>query len=233
MDLMNILCQFNLIVSVIIFGVNIAIASALAKLSKKTVILISVGYALVIFILSILSGLFSQQLLELIGENAQIIYLIISVFLIITGIDTISDWREHAQNTRKSIKLSILAPIPCFVLITIQSALSITTSLSHEIIKFYFLVSLMLLLIILVGYFIIKHTKAKHEPYQITLGNYMTYDGIYFLIEALLLPNLSSLGDKQFQQISVVPESIVIMIILTIILLVIGLIVGKKGNILN
>lgn len=233
MDLMNILCQFNLIISVIIFGVNIALASALTKLSKKTVTFISVGYALGIFILSIISGLFSQQLIEIIGENAQIIYLLISVFLIIVGVDTISEWRKHTKNTKKSIKQSILAPIPCFILITVQSALSITTSLNREIIEFYFIVSLMLLLIILVGYFIIKHTKAKHEPYQITLGNYMTYAGIYFLIEALLLPNLLSITDKQFQQISVEPGSIIIMIILTIILLIIGLIVGKKDNILN
>lgn len=59
----------------------------------------------------------------------------------------------------------------------------------------------------------------------------MTYAGIYFLIEALLIPELTNIGSKQYQQITIIPESLTIMCIFTLILLIIGIIIGKKNNI--
>ncbi|PAV07596.1 DUF2162 family putative transporter [Methanosphaera cuniculi] len=231
MNIINILCQFNLIISILIFGVNIALVCALAKLSKKITLTIALLYALGVFIISVLTTTFTQQLLPIIGENNQIILLIVSVFLLVVGVDTIHEWRTHSKNTIKSIKQSIIAPAPCFLLIIIETTLSMNTTLNDEITKFYLACSITLLIIIIVGYFIVKHTKAKHNPYQITLGNYMTYAGIYFLIEALLIPELTNIGSKQYQQITIIPESLTIMCIFTLILLIIGIIIGKKNNI--
>jgi predicted transporter len=72
------------------------------------------------------------------------------------------------------------------------------------------------------------------KPYPIVLGNFMFFLGIYFLLSALVIPNIAAIMNKSMGSISIVSmDSLMGSIIALIILIAIGIVFSRKRNILS
>ncbi|RAP44772.1 MAG: hypothetical protein BZ134_02410 [Methanosphaera sp. SHI1033] len=230
MDIMGILWQFNIILSLIVFGINIGLAIGLAKLSKKVLALVSIGYGTGIFILTTIATVYSQQIINTVNLNSITLYLIMAVYLIIIGIIGIKDWKVHTNDTKTSLVLDIVAPAPCFLIIIVGSILNLVPTINYNTIGIEIIASITLITIITITYFITKKSASKHVPYQVSLGNFMIYTGAYFLIQGLLIPCILSIQGNQFREITIEILQIIIMLILVVVLIIIGIIHYRKND---
>jgi predicted transporter len=72
------------------------------------------------------------------------------------------------------------------------------------------------------------------KPYPIVLGNFMFFLGIYFLLSALVIPNIAAIMNKSLGSISIVSiDSLVGSIIALVLLVAIGIVISRKRNILS
>ena len=226
-----VLFQILIILSVIVFGINIGLATGLAKISKKLLSIICVVYGSTIVILGYIATIHSEVILSMIqGSNTEF-YLLLAAILLMAGILTIREWRLHDKNTNLAIYLSIIAPYPCYILSIIALILYINPSGDLESTKLIILIALSLIIIILFTYFISKHTKLIKKPYQTILGNFMISLGSYYLLLALIMPNMAIMRSKELAAIKIgsVPDTIGV-IILLIIFLTIGIIMNRQDE---
>ena len=96
-------------------------------------------------------------------------------------------------------------------------------------------VALALVLTIIVTYFASNvFVRYVDKPYPIVLGNFMFFLGIYFLLSALVIPNIAAIMNKSMGSISIASmDSLMGSIVALIILIAIGIILSRKRNILS
>lgn len=82
MEILGLLWELGVFASVILFGTKLGIASGLAKLSKKNMALLCLGYGGGIMILSAIASLYTSKMTEIINNYNSIIYLIMAVIMI-------------------------------------------------------------------------------------------------------------------------------------------------------
>ena len=77
--------------------------------------------------------------------------------------------------------------------------------------------------------------KFINKPYPIVLGNFMLLLGAYFLLSAIVIPNIASALTKTTSPITIGSPQDILMVILSFAILIIGgMILTKKGrNILD
>ena len=88
MEILNALWQLGVFAAVILFGTKLGIASGLANLSKRNLALLCIGYGGGIMLLSAIASLYTSQMTEIINSYNSIIYLIMAIIMIFSGIYT-------------------------------------------------------------------------------------------------------------------------------------------------
>ena len=234
MDLLSTLCQLGVFAAVILFGTKLGIASGLANLSKKNLALLCLGYGGGIMILSAIASLYTSQITEIINTYNSIIYLIMAVIMIFSGIYTIKEWKTHEHNTMRTTRMILVAPCPCYFGSILASIIMAAPTVGLGAFSLSQYVAVVMVLVILAGYFasnlIVRFLK---KPYPIVIGNFMLFLGIYFLLSSILIPNIIEVFNQSMKSMTIPSlSSLAITFVLAIAIVIIGIIVSKRNDFL-
>lgn len=235
MDMMSVLWQVGIFASVLVFGIKIGLASGLANLPKKLFVAICIAYGGGVVLISAIASLYAEQLVQAIYSYNTIFYIIMASIMIIAGLFTIREWKIHDKNTSTATSLAIIAPCPCCFGSIIASVLVVAPTIGVSSLNLSWYAAAALVGVMIVTYLasntIIRFIK---KPYPIVLGNFMLLLGAYFLLSAIVIPNIASVLTKDLTPITIAsPQDLLLIILAFAILLVGGVVLTKKRSILN
>ncbi len=232
MDMMSVLWQVGIFASVLVFGIKIGLASGLANLSKKLFALICILYGGGVIGISAIASLFADQLIQAIYSYNSIFYIAMASIMIIAGLFTIREWKIHDKNTSTATSLAIIAPCPCCFGSIIASVLIVAPTIGVTSLDLSWYAAAALVAVMVVTYFASNTiVKVIKKPYPIVLGNFMLLLGAYFLLSAIVIPNIAGVLSKTLSPVSISsPQDILMVIIAFAILLFGGIVLNKRGR---
>ncbi|MBO6123146.1 MAG: DUF2162 domain-containing protein [Methanobrevibacter sp.] len=233
MDAINILWQVGILSAVLIFGIKLGLATGLANMSKKYLALVSIGYGGGVLVLTEISSYFTKQITDLIYTYNFEFFLIMAVIMILAGLFTIREYKVFEKNTTAATCMAVVAPCPCCFGSIIVSIMLVAPTVGLGLMDLSFVVAGALVLTIVLTYFASNYlVKFINKPYPIVLGNFMFFLGIYFLLSALFLPNITAMIANPMDAISISSPYYLIgaLILVLAIMLVGGLIARRNSN---
>ena len=235
MEIFSILMQVGILSAVLVFGIKVGLASGLANISKKYLAGICIGYSAGVLILSKVASYYTSQLTNLIYTYNSGFFIIMAAIMIVAGVLTIREYKVHNKNTSTATCMVVIAPCPCCFGVIIATILLLAPTVSIGVFILSEYVAVALVATILISYFasntIVKFIK---KPYPIILGNFELFLGVYFLLSAIVLPNIATALSKQFSGISIQSfNSLFMFVVLALVLIVIGYFMTKKSSLLD
>lgn len=232
MDMMSVLWQVGIFASVLVFGIKVGLASGLANLPKKLLAIICISYGGGVLVISYIASFFAEQLVQAIYSYNTIFYIIMASIMIVAGLFTIREWKIHDKNTSTATSLAIIAPCPCCFGSIIASVLIVAPTIGVSSLDLSWYAAAALVGVIAVTYFasntIVRFIK---KPYPVVLGNFMLLLGAYFLLSAIVIPNIAGALSKTMSPITIgSPQDILMIILAFAILIVGGIFLTKKGR---
>ena len=230
--MMTVLWQVGIFAAVIVFGVKIGLASGLDNLSKKLFAIICIAYGGGVIGISAIASLFADQLVQAIYSYNTLFYIAMASVMIIAGLFTIREWKIHDKNTSTATSLAIIAPCPCCFGSIIASVLIVAPTIGVSSLDLSWYAALALVGVMIVTY-VASNTIVRviNRPYPIVLGNFMLLLGAYFLLSAIVIPNIAGVLSKTSSPVSISSPQDVLMVILAFaILLVGGMVLKKRGR---
>ena len=234
MDILSALWQLGVFAAVILFGTKLGIASGLANLSKRNLALLCLAYGGGIMLLSAIASLYTSQMTEIINSYNSIIYLIMAIIMIFSGIYTIKEWKKHENNTMRTTRMILVAPCPCYFGSILASIIMAAPTIGLGAFSLSQYVAIAMVLVILIGYFasnlIVKFLK---KPYPIVIGNFMLFLGIYFLLSSILIPNIIQ-AFNQSMRFMTIPSltSLALTFLLAIGIAIMGIMISRRNDFL-
>ena len=234
MDIFSALWQLGVFAAVILFGTKLGIASGLANLSKRNLALLCLAYGGGIMLLSAIASLYTSQMTEIINSYNSIIYLIMAIIMIFSGIYTIKEWKKHENNTMRTTRMILVAPCPCYFGSILASIIMAAPTIGLGAFSLSQYVAIAMVLVILIGYFasnlIVKFLK---KPYPIVIGNFMLFLGIYFLLSSILIPNIIQ-AFNQSMRFMTIPSltSLALTFLLAIGIAIMGIMISRRNDFL-
>jgi len=232
MDMMSVLWQVGIFASVLVFGIKIGLASGLANLSKKLFAIICIAYGGGVVLISAIASLYADQLIQAIYGYNTIFYIIMASIMIIAGLFTIREWKIHDKNTSTATSLAIIAPCPCCFGSIIASVLVVAPTIGVSSLNLSWYAAAALVGVMIVTY-LASNTIIRFisKPYPVVLGNFMLLLGAYFLLSAIVIPNIAGALTKTMSPISLgSPQDILMIILAFAILIVGGMVLTKRGR---
>ncbi|WP_458406387.1 DUF2162 domain-containing protein [Methanobrevibacter sp.] len=235
MDAINILWQLGILSAVLIFGIKLGLATGLANMSRKYLAAVSIGYGGGVLILTEISSYFTKQITDLIYTYNFEFFLIMAIIMILAGIFTIREYKVFEKNTTAATCMAVVAPCPCCFGSIIVSIMLVAPTVGLGLMDLSFVVAGALVLTIVVTYFASNYlVKFINKPYPIVLGNFMLFLGIYFLLSALFLPNITAMIANPMDAISISsPYSLIGALILIIAMIAIGGLIARRTSNFN
>jgi len=235
MDVINVLWQLGILSAVLIFGIKLGLATGLANMSKKYLALVSLGYGGGVLILTEISSFFTEQITDLIYSYNFEFFLIMAIIMILAGIFTIREYKVFEKNTATATCMAIVAPCPCCFGSIIVSIMLVAPSIGLGLLNLSVYVAAALVLTIVLTYFASNYLiKFIDKPYPIVLGNFMLFLGIYFLLSALFLPNITSMMQNPMDAIKIAsPEYLIAVLVLMIMIMFLGGFYFKNNSYLD
>ncbi len=229
---MSVLWQFGILAAILVFGIKVGLASGLANLSKKLLAIICVGYGGGVLIISAVASLYAEQLTQAIYSYNSVFYIIMALIMIIAGLITIREWKVHDHNTSTATSLAVIAPCPCCFGSIVASILIVAPTIGVGAFYLSWFAAAALVAIIIITYFASNIiVKLTSKPYPIILGNFMLLLGAYFLLSAIVIPNIAGSLSKDFKDLTMnSPESIIAVIVMVVVLVIIGVFLSKKSK---
>ena len=232
---MSVLWQVGIFASVLVFGVKIGLASGLANLPKKLFAAICILYGGGVVLISAIASLYADQLVQAIYSYNTFFYIIMASIMIIAGLFTIREWKIHDKNTSTATSLAIIAPCPCCFGSIIASVLIVAPTIGVTSLNLSGYAAIALVSVMVVTYLasniIIRYIN---KPYPVVLGNFMLLLGAYFLLSAIVIPNIAGVLSKTLTPVSIgSPQDILLIIVTFAILVVAGIVLNKRSNILQ
>lgn len=235
MDAINILWQLGILSAVLIFGIKLGLATGLANMSRKYLAVVTIAYGGGVLVLTQISSYFTAQITDLIYTYNFEFFLIMAVIMILAGIFTIREYKVYEKNTTAATCMAVVAPCPCCFGSIIVSIMLVAPTVGLGLMDLSFVVAGALMLTIVLTYFASNYLiRFIHKPYPIVLGNFMFFLGIYFLLSALFLPNITAMIANPMESISIAsPYSLVGALILIIAIIVIGGLISRRNSNFN
>jgi predicted transporter len=230
MDAISILWQVGILSAVLIFGIKLGLATGLANMSKRYLAMVSIGYGAGVLILTEIASFYTTQITDLIYTYNFEFFLIMAVIMILAGIFTIREYKVFERNTTAATCMAIVAPCPCCFGSILVSILLVAPTVGLGLMNLSVIVALALVLTIVVTYFASNYlVRFINKPYPIILGNFMFFLGIYFLLSALFLPNITAMIQSPMDAITIAStDSVSIAIIVILVMMAVGGIISKK-----
>lgn len=232
MDAINILWQVGILSAVLIFGIKLGLATGLANMSKKYLALVSIGYGGGVLILTEISSFYTTQITDLIYTYNFEFFLIMAVIMILAGIFTIREYKVFERNTTAATCMAVVAPCPCCFGSIIVSIMLVAPTVGLGFFDLSIYVAGALVLTIVLTYFASNYLiKFINKPYPIVLGNFMFFLGIYFLLSALFLPNITAMISNPMDAINIASvDTVSIVIIAMLIIMALGGLIAKRTS---
>lgn len=230
--MMSVLWQVGIFASVLVFGIKVGLASGLANLPKKLLAIICILYGGGVLVISYIASFFADQLVQAIYSYNTIFYIIMASIMIIAGLFTIREWKIHDKNTSTATSLAIIAPCPCCFGSIIASVLVVAPTIGVSSLDLSWYAAAALVIVIAVTYFA-SNTIVSYisKPYPVVLGNFMLLLGAYFLLSAIVIPNIAGALTKTMTPITIGSPQDILMIILAFAILVVGgVVLTKRGR---
>ena len=212
--------------------VFLGLASGLANLSKKLFAIICIAYGGGVVLISAIASLYADQLIQAIYGYNTIFYIIMASIMIIAGLFTIREWKIHDKNTSTATSLAIIAPCPCCFGSIIASVLIVAPTIGVSSLNLSWYAAAALVAVMVVTY-LASNTIIRfiRKPYPIVLGNFMLLLGAYFLLSAIVIPNIAGALTKTISPITIgSPQDILMIILVFAILIVGGMVLTKRGR---
>ena len=232
MDMMSVLWQVGIFASVVVFGIKIGLASGLADLSKKLFAIICIAYGGGVVLISAIASMFADQLIQAIYGYNTIFYIIMASIMIIAGLFTIREWKVHDRNTSTATSIAIIAPCPCCFGSIIASVLVVAPTIGVSSLNLSWYAAAALVAVMVVTY-LASNTIIKfiRKPYPVVLGNFMLLLSAYFLLSAIVIPNIAGAMTKTLSPITIgSPQDILMVILAFAILLIGGMVLTKRSR---
>ena len=234
MEMFSALWQVGVFAAVILFGTKLGIASGLAKISKRYLAILALGYGGGIMLLSAIASLYTSQITYFINSYNSILFLIMAFIMIFAGIYTIKEWKKHEKNTMRTTRMILVAPCPCYFGSILASIIMAAPTVGLGAFSLSKYVAVVMVLVIITGYFasniIIKFLK---KPYPIIIGNFMLFLGIYFLLSSILIPNIIQVFNKSMKYMTIPSlNSLTLTFAIACAIVAIGIIVSRRKNFL-
>lgn len=234
MEILSALWQVGVFAAVILFGTKLGIASGLANLSKKNLALLCLGYGGGIMLLSAIASLYTSQITDFINSYNSLLFLIMAVIMIFSGIYTIKEWKRHEENKMRTTRMILIAPCPCYFGSILASIIMAAPTVGLGAFSLSKYVAAAMVLVILAGYFasnvIVKFLK---KPYPIVIGNFMLFLGIYFLLSSILIPNIIQVFSQSMKSMTIPSlSSLALTFAIACAIAIIGVIVSRKKDFL-
>ena len=207
MDMMSVLWQVGIFASVLVFGIKIGLASGLANLSKKLFAIICIAYGGGVVLISAIASLYAELLIQAIYGYNTIFYIIMASIMIIAGLFTIREWKIHDKNTSTATSLAIIAPCPCCFGSIIASVLIVAPTIGVSSLNL-----------------------SWYAAAALVLGNFMLLLGAYFLLSAIVIPNIAGALSKTTTPITIGSPQDILMIILAFAILIAGGFILKRNG---
>lgn len=232
MDAISILWQLGILSAVLIFGIKLGLATGLANMSKRYLALVSIGYGAGVLILTEIASFYTTQITDLIYTYNFEFFLIMAVIMILAGIFTIREYKVFERNTTAATCMAIVAPCPCCFGSILVSILLVAPTVGLGLMNLSVIVASALVLTIVFTYFASNYlVRFINKPYPIVLGNFMFFLGIYFLLSALFLPNITAMIQNPMDAITIASVDYVsIAIIVILAIMAIGGIISKRNT---
>ena len=232
MDAISILWQVGILSAVLIFGIKLGLATGLANMSKRYLALVSMGYGAGVLILTEIASFYTTQITDLIYTYNFEFFLIMAVIMILAGIFTIREYKVFERNTTAATCMAIVAPCPCCFGSILVSILLVAPTVGLGLMNLSVIVASALVLTIVLTYFASNYlVRFINKPYPIVLGNFMFFLGIYFLLSALFLPNITAMIQNPMDAITIASVDYVsIAIIVILAIMAIGGIISKRNT---
>jgi predicted transporter len=230
MDAISILWQLGILSAVLIFGIKLGLATGLANMSKRYLAMVSIGYGAGVLILTEIASFYTTQITDLIYSYNFEFFLIMAVIMILAGIFTIREYKVFEKNTTAATCMAVIAPCPCCFGSILVSILLVAPTVGLGLMNLSIIVALALVFTIVATYFASNFLiRFINKPYPIVLGNFMFFLGIYFLLSALFLPNITAMIQSPMDAISIASVDYVSIAIIAILaLMAVGGIISKK-----
>ena len=131
--------------------------------------------------------------------------------------------------------MAVVAPCPCCFGSIIVSIMLVAPTVGLGLMDLSLVVAGALVLTIVLTYFASNHlVRFIDKPYPIVLGNFMFFLGIYFLLSALFLPNITAMIQNPMDAISISsPYSLIGALILILVIIGIGGIISRRNSYFN
>lgn len=235
MDAINILWQLGILSAVLIFGIKLGLATGLANMSRRYLALVSIGYGGGVLILTEISSYFTQQITDLIYTYNFEFFLIMALIMILAGIFTIREYKVFERNTTAATCMAVVAPCPCCFGSIIVSIMLVAPTVGLGLMDLSLVVAGALVLTIVLTYFASNYlVKFINKPYPIVLGNFMFFLGIYFLLSALFLPNITAMIQNPMDGIAISsPYNLIAALIAMLVIIAIGGIISRRNSNFN
>ncbi len=232
MDVVSLLWQLGILSAVLIFGIKLGLATGLANMSKKYLALVSIGYGGGVLILTEISSFFTEEITNIIYTYNFEFFLIMAAIMILAGIFTIREYKVFERNTTAATCMAVIAPCPCCFGSIIVSIMLVAPTVGLGLLDLSFYVAGALVLTIVVTYYASNYiVRFIDKPYPIVLGNFMFFLGIYFLISALFLPNITAMIQNPMDAITIASmDNVSIVLILILVIMLIGGIISKRTS---
>jgi predicted transporter len=191
--MLELLWQVGILSAVLVFGVKIGLASGFAGLNKKSAVAIAAGYGVGILLLSFLVAGHTDMVYKVVYDYNFVIFLAMSLVIIYAGFHTLREWKIKHNNHAKASCAAMIAPCPCCFGAVVTAIVLASPFIGVSSVAIGQYAAVLLSIIILVFYFasgaIVRIIK---KPYPILLGNFMLFVGLYFLLSAIVIPNIST-----------------------------------------
>ncbi len=232
MDAISILWQLGILSAVLIFGIKLGLATGLANMGKKYLAMVSIGYGAGVLILTEIASFYTKEITDLIYTYNFEFFLIMAVIMILAGIFTIREYKVFERNTTAATCMAVIAPCPCCFGSILVSILLVAPTVGLGLMNLSVIVASALVLTIVATYFASNFlVRYINKPYPIVLGNFMFFLGIYFLLSALFLPNITAMIQNPMSAISIASVDYVsIAIIIILAFMAIGGIISKRNT---
>jgi predicted transporter len=201
-------------------------------MSKRYLALVSIGYGAGVLILTQIASFYTTQITDLIYTYNFEFFLIMAVIMILAGIFTIREYKVFERNTTAATCMAIVAPCPCCFGSILVSILLVAPTVGLGLMNLSVIVASALVLTIVLTYFASNYlVRFINKPYPIVLGNFMFFLGIYFLLSALFLPNITAMIQNPMDAITIASVDYVsIAIIVILAIMAIGGIISKRNT---
>ena len=158
-----------------------------------------------------------------------------AIIMILAGIFTIREYKVFEKNTTAATCMAIVAPCPCCFGSIIVSIMLVAPTVGLGLMNLSAIVAGALVLTIVVTYFASNYlVRLINKPYPIVLGNFMFFLGIYFLLSALFLPNITAMIANPMDAITITsPYYLIGALILVLAVMFVGGIISRKNSNFN